>query len=112
MSTAIQRSFAGGEIAPQLYGRADQAKYATGLRTCRNFVVQRFGGVANRAGLRFVCEVKDSTKKVELIPFEVADNVGRNHLLLHPGEHRQHSAQRDLLVSADRRHLRDPDAIR
>jgi hypothetical protein len=54
----FQRAFAGGELAPALGARADQAKYITGLRTCRNFIVQRSGGVANRPGLRFVNECK------------------------------------------------------
>lgn len=69
MTTVRQFSFAGGEISPSLYGRVDTVKYSTGLRTCRNFFVQRHGGVANRPGTAFVGEVKDSTKKVRLIPF-------------------------------------------
>lgn len=69
MSTVAQRSFAGGEIAPSLYARCDVAKYSTGLRTCRNFFVMRHGGVQNRPGTQFICEVKDSTKAVRLIPF-------------------------------------------
>lgn len=60
MQNFAQRAFAGGEISPALYGRADQAKYATGLRTCRNFIVQRFGGVTNRPGTEFIAETKDS----------------------------------------------------
>jgi hypothetical protein len=48
--TLFQRAFAGGELAPSLAARADQTKYLTGLRTCRNWIVQRFGGVANRPG--------------------------------------------------------------
>ncbi len=69
MATIKQLSFAGGEIAPSLYGRVDTAKYATGLRTCRNGIVMRHGGVQNRSGTRFITEVKDSTKNVKLIPF-------------------------------------------
>ena len=69
MPSSIQRSFAGGEIAPALYGRADQIKYQTGLQMCRNFVVMRHGGVANRPGTRFVAEVKDNTKAVRLVKF-------------------------------------------
>lgn len=57
----IQRSMTGGEVAPALYGRADQVKYQTGLRTMRNFFVQRHGGAANRPGSQFIVEVKDST---------------------------------------------------
>lgn len=70
----IQRSFAGGEIAAALYGRADQNKYQTGLKTCRNFVVMRHGGVANRAGSPFINEVKDSTKRTYFIKFVYNDD--------------------------------------
>lgn len=62
-------SFSSGEIAPALYARADLTKYLTGLRTLRNFTVQRQGGVANRPGTQFIAEVKTSAKKVRLIPF-------------------------------------------
>ena len=69
MPSFAQRSFAGGEIGPALYARADQAKYATGLRTCRNFIVQRFGGVTNRQGTEYLGEVKDSSQPARLLPF-------------------------------------------
>lgn len=69
MSAIAQRSFVGGELSPSLYARTDVSKYATGLRTCRNFMVMRHGGVTNRPGTQFVGEVKDSTKTVRLIPF-------------------------------------------
>lgn len=59
MSSTAQRAFAGGELAPSLYARTDQAKYATGLRRARNCVVQRHGGIANRAGTEFVAATKD-----------------------------------------------------
>ena len=69
MPTTIQPSFTGGELAPSLYSRVDLARYATGLRTCRNFVVQRHGGVANRPGTRFIGEAKDSARRHRLVPF-------------------------------------------
>lgn len=69
MTTTIQRSFAGGEIAPALYARVDTSKYTTGLRTLRNMLVMRHGGATNRPGTTFVGEVKDSTKTVRFIPF-------------------------------------------
>lgn len=69
MPASIQRSFAAGELAPALWGRADTTKYATGLRTCRNFVVRREGGITNRAGSEFICEVKNSAATLRLIPF-------------------------------------------
>lgn len=74
MSSVIQRSFAGGEIAPSLYARTDTAKYATGARTIRNFLVMRHGGAASRPGTTFIGEVNDSTKTVRLLPFEFNDS--------------------------------------
>lgn len=79
MAIATARSFAAGEIAPALFGRADTAKYATGLKTCRNLVVARYGGVFNRAGFEFVAEVKDSTKAVALLRFSF--NAEQSYLL-------------------------------
>lgn len=69
MATLSQRSFAGGEIAPSLGARVDTTKYSTGLRACRNSIVMRHGGTMNRPGFRFVCEVKDSSRKVRLVEF-------------------------------------------
>lgn len=69
MTIASQRSFCAGELSPALYARADTVRYATGLKTCRNFAVARYGGVYNRPGTAFIAEVKDSTKTVRLIEF-------------------------------------------
>jgi hypothetical protein len=63
------RSFAGGEVTPEFYGRIDDAKYQTGLAKCLNFVTLPHGPAHNRAGLGFVREVKDSARKTRLIPF-------------------------------------------
>ncbi len=65
----IQRAFVGGELAPALGARADQAKYLAGLRTCRNMIVLRGGGVTKRPGTKFVAEVKDSSKVTRLLSF-------------------------------------------
>lgn len=69
MTTVIQRAFSGGELTPSLYARTDQSKYATGLRTMRNFFTMRHGGAANRPGTQYVCEVNDSSKTVKMLPF-------------------------------------------
>jgi hypothetical protein len=65
----LQRSFAGGEVSPEMFGRIDDAKYQAGLALCRNFIPKPQGPAQNRAGFAFVREAKDSTKKVRLIPF-------------------------------------------
>lgn len=63
------RSFAGGELAPELFGRIDLDKYNSGLKTCTNFEVRPHGPVANRAGFAYVLETKDSDRASRLIPF-------------------------------------------
>lgn len=66
----IVPSFAAGELSPLLYGRVDFQKYAFGCRTLENFIVHPHGPAKKRPGTRFVSEVKDSTHKTRLIPFE------------------------------------------
>jgi hypothetical protein len=68
-TTPIQTNFTGGEISPRLYGRVDLQKYATSLERCENFVIFPHGGITKRSGTRFIAEVKNSAKKVKLIPF-------------------------------------------
>lgn len=65
----LQRSFAGGEVSPEMFGRIDDAKYQSGLAVCRNFIPKPQGPAQNRAGLQFVREVKYSTAKTRLIDF-------------------------------------------
>ena len=65
----LQRSFAGGELSPEMFGRIDDSKYQSGLCLCQNFIVKPQGPLENRAGFQFVREVKDSLTKVRLIPF-------------------------------------------
>lgn len=69
MVATAQKSFALGELAPSLYARSDLARYYTGLRTCRNMMTMRQGGVQNRPGTTYITEVKDSSRTVRLIPF-------------------------------------------
>lgn len=70
MPTArFQPSFAAGVLGPGLHGRIDIAKYDVGLKVGKNAFVHAHGGVSNRAGTEFICEVMDHTKKHRLIPF-------------------------------------------
>lgn len=66
----LQRSFAAGEITPEMYGRLDLTKYITGLSKCLNMTVLPHGPVTRRPGFTFVNESKDSTRKVRLLPFQ------------------------------------------
>lgn len=65
----FQQSFSGGEVSPDLFGRLDDGKYQSGLALCRNFLPRPQGPVDNRPGFAFVREVKNSAKRVRLIPF-------------------------------------------
>jgi len=65
----LERSFGGGELTPEFFGRIDDVKYQSGLATCRNFIVLPHGPVTNRPGTQYVREVKTSAKKTRLIPF-------------------------------------------
>jgi hypothetical protein len=66
----IQTNFTAGELSPLLAGRIDVSKYYNGVKTLENFVIMPWGGVTKTPGTYFVAEVKDSTKKVRLIPFQ------------------------------------------
>lgn len=78
--TVIQRSFASGELAPVLHVRADLEKYVSGLKTCRNFLVLRHGGLANRPGFRFISATKTSTATKRLVRY-VSENAGESILI-------------------------------
>ncbi len=65
----LWRSFAGGEITPELFGRFELTKFQTGLRKALNFITLPHGPAVRRPGTRHVLEVRDSSKPVWLIPF-------------------------------------------
>lgn len=65
----FNRSFAGGEMSPEMFGRIDDVKFQTGAARMRNFIATPQGPAENRPGFAFVRAVKDSSKKVRLIPF-------------------------------------------
>ncbi|CQR71380.1 hypothetical protein SOV_17390 [Sporomusa ovata DSM 2662] len=67
----IQNSFAGGEVAPAMYGRTDMAKYAVSLRAMYNCYAHLHGGVSNRPGTEFIAKARYSgTKKCRVVDFE------------------------------------------
>lgn len=66
----IINNFNGGELSPKLDARLDLQKYQTGCRILENFIPLVEGGAQARPGLYFVAEIKDSTKKARLFPFQ------------------------------------------
>ena len=66
---SLTRSFAGGEVTPEFFGRIDDVKFQTGAAKMRNFIALPHGPATNRPGFAYVRQVKTSAKKTRLIPF-------------------------------------------
>lgn len=69
----FQTNFTAGELSERLDGRVDISRYANGLRTVENFIVQPHGGVTRRPGTQFIAAVKNHAHNVRLLPFEFSD---------------------------------------
>ena len=69
-TTASINSFVSGEFSAKLDGRTDFEKYASGCKTLQNMLVHPQGAAARRVGTQFIAEVKTSSAKTRLIPFE------------------------------------------
>jgi hypothetical protein len=69
VSTALT-NFTGGQLSDRMEGRTDFQKYFSGCKTLENFIVQPHGSVTRRPGTTFAAEVKTSSAKTRLIPFE------------------------------------------
>src|SRR5690242_12767236 len=67
MPSIRQPSFASGELAPSFYGRTDLPRYATGLRTCKNFFIGKQGSAISRPGTKYLGST--SGQGARLIPF-------------------------------------------
>lgn len=64
-----QQSCNGGELSPEMYGRAGDPKYQSGLAKCRNFLIDPRGPAENRPGFAYVNYAKYADKRAKLIPF-------------------------------------------
>ena len=69
----LTRSFAGGELTEQLFGRLDLGKFQTGLAQCLNFIVTPQGPIVNRPGFQFVRATKGNGV-ARLISFTYSDD--------------------------------------
>lgn len=73
MAKLLSKSFAGGVITPELYGRIDLLKRQTGLTTSLNAWILPYGPWQNRPGTQYVLNVKDSSQKTRIYEFEFND---------------------------------------
>ena len=77
--TAAKQNFTSGEITPRLTGRTDLGRYDNAAQLIENFLVQPHGGLGRRPGTKFIREVKTSSAKTRLIPFQF--NVKQAYIL-------------------------------
>lgn len=63
-----------GELSPFLEGGVDFDQYPKGLSKCQNFITLVQGPIVKRPGTKFVAEVKDSSKTVNIKEFIFADD--------------------------------------
>lgn len=69
-----QTNFAGGEVAPGLYGRTELDRYRNSLKRMRNFFSSRLGAAVSRPGSVYLGSVKTPADgKVRLVPFVYSD---------------------------------------
>jgi len=64
----FNRSFAGGELSPEMFGRIDDVKYQTGAAKISNMIATAQGPVIRRPGTKFVRGTKNNGV-ARLIPF-------------------------------------------
>ena len=69
-TTLALTSFTAGELSAKMDGRTDFEKYQSGCKTLENMLVHPQGAATRRVGTQFISEVKDSSAKTRLIPFE------------------------------------------
>lgn len=78
-ASPIQDSFNAGEFSPLMESRITVQKRGNGCKEMTNFIPAIQGPAISRPGTKFIKEVKDSTDKVVLIPFEF--NVEQAYIL-------------------------------
>lgn len=69
-TSPIKDNYNAGEMSPLMAARVRVDKYANALKTCENMIPLVQGGVTRRPGTMFVNEVKTSSLKTRIIPFE------------------------------------------
>ena len=95
---AYQRSFGGGEIAPEMFGRVDDGKYQNGLAKCQNFLIRPQGVIERRSGTHMVNYAKHNDRAARLITFTYSTD---QTMVLELGDHyiRFHTLGATLMAS-------------
>lgn len=70
----LLRSFAGGEVAPGMFSRLDDARFSQGAAKCRNLIVTPQGPVERRNGSRFIASTKVPAERSRFVTFRFSSN--------------------------------------
>lgn len=102
MTRNLSRSFAGGEITPEMADRVDLGQYQTGLAQCINAIIYPHGPAQKRGGTRLINRAKywwdgDSEgvydRNVNIVPFQFsaaqsyALEFGHHYIRFHAGNY-------------------------
>ena len=74
-SSRAQVQFNAGELAPELYGRADLDQFRQGVRRLENFIPLRTGPARRRPGTRFIASLRGEAQAPRLVPFQFSVHI-------------------------------------
>lgn len=99
MSRLAITNFSKGEFGPELYGRVDIPQYSAGVKTGRNFLIQRYGGMMFRPGFRFAGEVDDPAGLYRLTAFQYS--IDQAYIQLHGDSQTRFLAEGGFVIEDD-----------
>lgn len=88
-----------GEFGPELYGRVDIPQYNAGVKEGRNFLIQRYGGMAFRPGFHFAGEVDNQAYPYRLSAFQYS--IDQAYILLHGEAQTRFLAEGGFVIETD-----------
>jgi hypothetical protein len=88
-----------GEFGPELYGRVDIPQYNAGVKEAKNWLIQRYGGMAFRPGFRFAGEVDNADKSYRLTAFQYS--IDQAYIQLHGDAQTRFLAEGGFVVEDD-----------
>ncbi len=101
-STPAIPAFNAGEFDSKLAARVDLAKYPLSSARLENYDVLPQGGMTRRPGTHFVREVRDSTSRARLVPFEFSvDSADVFVIEAGPGYLRFFDSSRNIVTTED-----------
>lgn len=66
----LQSNFNGGEVSPLMYGRVENARYATAMAICQRYIPTIQGGLNRCPGSYYIADTKTAADKIRLVEFE------------------------------------------